>query len=172
LALSVVLGLAGCCYTVNAMGNPASANLTVSDPTPLQISMVMTSFGQDISLELGNPPELGAPCLVVQDASGQGFSGTIDIDDCPAGSGSFQLTDLKAEVCDQSFQSCAAITGTLNVHAFTPTCGHGACGHIEADLSIDNPATPNADGGPTVSGTATLSASETKDACNNSPFQG
>jgi hypothetical protein len=154
LPFGAALGMAACCYAVNPTGSPTSANLTVSAPAFSQISMVTTTFNGDLDY-------VPLQCLLILDADA-GFAGPLIEFDCPdAGSGSFALGDLNAQACN-SGSDCTPLSGTLNVRAFTSTCPGGACGRLDADLTINSSATdPN--GAPNISGTATLLGTETKD---------
>ena len=91
--------------------------------------------------------------LVIAAASASGCwpccQGTLST--CPPKTGSFDLLGLNATACDGA--ACAILGGTVEVHAFAPECATQDCGHLEADLIL--PAATS-DGGPSVSGTASL----------------
>jgi hypothetical protein len=144
-----VLATAACCYALNPTTPPSSANLTVSAPAVSQIAMVTTTFN-------GNSDY--GQCLLVLDADA-GFGGPLIEFDCPdAGSGTFALGGLNAQACNE-WNDCTALSGTLTVRAFTPACSGGACGRLDADLTISSSAT-NPNGAPNISGTATLRGGE------------
>jgi hypothetical protein len=151
LPCSAALGLAGCCYAVNPITEPTSANLTASTPAVSQISMVTTTFNADYF-------RTDLQCLFVRDADA-GFDAPVVEFDCPdAGPGEYALSNLKAQACapGPGGTACTPLDGTLTVRTFTPACpGKGACGRLDADLTITG-----SSGAPNISGTATLRGAE------------
>ena len=135
----------------SSTGGPLDAAAPPSPP--FQVTSVVTALS-----EYQPDADLSSPrCIeVTYNDTMVGFSLSFE---CPPGPGSYPVAQLRGQVC-QVDADCGPLTGTMTVRAIALPCPQEgkACGQLDASLEVESvPGGP----GPTVSGKAQLTYSET-----------